>query len=89
MPLGLQGGVINPEICNRPSPEPGRWMVSDRGGSLPPTAGQDAPAGVTAPPSCFWDLCLAPLAPGGETLDPCLQDGDNNSTSLQIEVRSR
>nr|CAI9702859.1 unnamed protein product [Rangifer tarandus platyrhynchus] len=57
-------------------------------GDNQPTS-QDAPAGVTAPPSCFWDLCLAPLAPGGETLDPCLQDGDNNSTSLQIEVRSR
>ena len=68
MPLELQGGVINPKICNRPSPEPGRWMVSDRGGSLLPTAGQDAPAGVTAPTSCFWDLCLAPLAPGCETL---------------------
>ena len=74
-------------------------MASDRGGSLPPTAGQDAPAGVTAPPSGFWDLCPAPLAAGCETLGkplslpetqfPHLQDGDNNPTSLQIEVRTQ
>ena len=34
-PPGLRLGVIDPEICNRPSPEPGRWAVPARAGSLP------------------------------------------------------